>query len=238
MKCLIVAAGQGSRLREKTDLKPLIPLRGVPLIERVISGARHAGIDEFLVVSGYRGDELRKHLDSLGKQDGIRIEHVINDEWNRANGVSLLKAKPYLSETFVLSMCDHLVDPDILRGLISAAVEPDRVTLAVDFDIVNPLNDPLDVTRVKCNAGRIETIGKLLPDFDAFDTGIFLCNPVIFAGLEESQSAGDDSISGAMNVLARWQKAFIFDIQGKMWIDVDDPADLEKAEKLLDSGQL
>jgi len=238
MKCLIVAAGQGSRLREKADLKPLILLRGVPLIERVISGARRAGIDEFLVVSGYRGAELRQRLDELAMREGIRIEHVINDEWKRANGVSLLKSKPYLTGPFVLSMCDHLVDPDILRGLIAAPAEPDRVTLAVDFDVENPLNDPLDVTRVKCNAGRIENIGKLLPEFDAFDTGIFLCNPVIFAALEESQSLGDDSISGAMNVLARWQKAYVFDIQGKVWIDIDDPTDLEKAEKLLDNGKL
>ena len=238
MKCLIVAAGQGSRLREKTDLKPLILLRGIPLIERVISGARRAGIDEFLVVSGYRGAELRQWLDELAMREGIRIEHVINDEWKRANGVSLLKSKPYLTGPFVLSMCDHLVDPDILLGLISAPAEPDRVTLAVDFDVKNPLNDPLDVTRVKCNAGRIENIGKLLPEFDAFDTGIFLCDPIIFAALEESQSSGDDSISGAMNVLARWQKAYVFDIQGKVWIDVDDPTDLEKAEKLLDSGKL
>lgn len=238
MKCLIVAAGQGSRLREKTDLKPLLLLREIPLIERVISGARRAGIAEFLVVSGYRGAELRQRLDELAMRDGIRIEHVVNDAWMRANGVSLLKAKPYLNEPFILSMCDHLVDPDILRGLMSASAEPDRVTLAVDFDVTNPLNDPLDVTRVKCDAGRIEKIGKLLPEFDAFDTGIFLCNPVIFAALEESQSAGDDSISGAMNVLARWKKAYIFDIEGKVWIDVDDPTDLEKAEKLLDNGRL
>lgn len=238
MKCLIVAAGQGSRLREKTDLKPLILLRGVPLIERVINGARRAGIDEFVVVSGYRGAELRQLLDELAVRENIRIEHVINDEWQRANGVSLLKGKPYLAEPFILSMCDHLVDPDILRGLMSTSTEPDRVTLAVDFDVTNPLNDPLDVTRVKCRDGRIENIGKLLPEFDAFDTGIFLCNPIIFAALEESQSSGNDSISGAMNVLADWQKAFVFDIQGKVWIDIDDPTDLAKAEKLLDTGKL
>jgi len=238
MKCLIVAAGQGSRLREKTDLKPLIPLRGVPLIERVITRARSAGVTEFLVVSGYRGAELRQELDNLAAREGIAITHILNEEWTRANGVSLLKGKPYLDEPFLLAMCDHLVDPDIIRSLIAVPIEPGSVILAVDFNIDNPLNDPLDVTRVQCDAGRIVHIGKLMTDFNAFDTGIFLCTPGMFAALEESQSKGDDSISGAMNVLARWRKAYVFDIQDKIWLDIDDPSDFEKAEKLLDAGKL
>ena len=237
MKCLIVAAGQGARLREKGELKPLIPIMGVPLIERVIGRARRAGVDEFLVVSGYRGDELRKELDALSARESIRIAHVVNDEWTRANGVSLLKAKPYLDEPFLLTMCDHLVDPEIFRSLMSAATEPGTVTLAVDFGIDNPLNDPEDVTRVKCTDGRIEHIGKVIRDFNAFDTGVFLCTPIMFDALEESQAAGDDSISGAMNVLARWNKARAFDIQNRLWVDVDDPVAFQKAERLLASGE-
>ena len=237
MKCLIVAAGQGTRLREN-GLKPLIPLRGIPLIEHVIDRAGSAGVDEFLVVSGYRGDELRSELDALSARRGTRITHVINDDWPRANGVSLLKGKRYLDERFLLLMCDHLVDPQILRELMAASFEPDSVILGVDFNVDDSLNDPEDVTRVRCSDGRIEKIGKLIPDFNAFDTGIFLCGPVIFEALEESQSRGDDSISGAMNVLARWRKAYVFDIQGRLWVDVDDPVAFGKAERLLESGQL
>ncbi len=238
MKCLIVAAGQGGRLREKSEIKPLVSLRGVPLIERVINGARQAGVDEFLVVSGYRGEELRAALDRLAARDSLSIRHIVNDEWQRANGVSLLKGKPDLDEPFLLTMCDHLVDPDILRDLTSLRIEPDTVVLAVDFAIDNPLIDPLDVTRVRCDAGRILRIGKLLAEFDAFDTGVFLCTPVIFAALEESQREGDDSISGAMNVLARRGRAHVHDIGDRVWIDVDDPSDFAKAERLLDTGRL
>jgi 1L-myo-inositol 1-phosphate cytidylyltransferase len=204
----------------------------------VISRARQAGVDEFLIVSGYRGDELRQALDGFSAREKIRITHVLNEEWNRGNGVSVFKAKSYLDEPFLLTMCDHLVDPDILRSLMAALLEPDTVTLAVDFNIDNSLNDPEDVTRVKCVDGRIERIGKVIRDFNAFDTGVFLCNPVMFAALEESQANGDDSISGAMNVLARWGKARVFDIEDRLWVDVDDPVAFGKAESLLHSGQL
>jgi len=135
-------------------------------------------------------------------------------------------------------MCDHLLDPKIIRSLIDAPHVPDTVTLAVDFNLDNPLNDPEDVTRVKSHDGRIQRIGKVIRDFDSFDTGVFLCTPIIFDALEESEARGDDSISGAMNVLAGWNKAHIFDIRERLWVDVDDPAAYEKAERLLESGRL
>ena len=190
------------------------------------------------MVSGFRGDELRRYLDALSADAGPRITHVINDDWHRANGVSVIKARPYLKDKFLLTMCDHLVDPQITRGLIAAPCAPDSVSLAVDFDLANPLVDLDDVTRVDSAAGRIKRIGKRIAEYNCFDTGVFLCTPAIFQALEESQYLGDDSISGAINVLARAQKAYTFDIQNKFWIDVDDPVAFRLAENLLEAGQL
>ena len=238
MNCLIVAAGMGGRLREKGPSKPLIPINGVRLLERVISRAHSAGVERFFVVSGYRGDDVRAALDEFSAREGIPIAHIVNDEWQRANGVSVHKAKSFLDGPFLLSMCDHLVDPEIIRGLMASKPEPDTVTLAVDFNVAGSINDLDDVTRVKCSNGRIEQIGKVIRDFNAIDTGVFLCTPVIFEALEASQAAGDDSISGAINVLARRGKARVFDIQGRLWLDVDDPPTFDKAEDLLKAGRL
>jgi 1L-myo-inositol 1-phosphate cytidylyltransferase len=238
MNCLIVAAGMGGRLRARGQSKPLIPVNGVRLLERVIARARSAGVERFFVVSGYRGEDLRASLDIFSAREGIPIVHVRNDEWQRGNGVSVSKARPFLDGPFLLTMCDHLVDPDILRDLIASTPEPDTVTLAVDFNIAASINDLDDVTRVMCSNGRILHIGKVIREFNAIDTGVFLCTPVIFEALEASQAAGDDSISGAMNVLARQDKARSFDIQDRLWLDVDDPATLDKAENLLSAGRL
>jgi len=238
MNCLIVAAGMGGRLRQRGQSKPLVPVNGVRLLERVITRARSAGVERFFVVSGYRGEEVRAALDVFSAREAIPIVHVSNDEWQRGNGVSVLKARPFLDGPFLLSMCDHLVDPDILRDLIASTLEPDTVTLAVDFNVAGSINDLDDVTRVMCSNGRIVHIGKVIREFNAIDTGVFLCTPIIFEALEVSQAAGDDSISGAMNVLARRDQARVFDIQGRLWLDVDDPATLDKAETLLSAGRL
>ncbi len=238
MNCLIVAAGQGTRLREKGESKPLIKIKGIPLIERVMTVARSAGVDAFFVVSGYRGDGLRAALDALAARDGLSITHIVNNDWDRANGMSVYKAREVLKDPFLLTMCDHLVDPEIIRDLLREAPESDTVTLCVDFDIDNPLNDPVDVTRVKCRAGLIENIGKVIKDYNAIDTGIFLCTPIMFEALEASFETGDESISGAMNVLARWGKAKTFDIQGRLWVDVDDPTAFAQTERLIEQGRL
>ena len=238
MNCLIIAAGTGGRLREIGPTKPLVPVRGVPLLEHVIARARSAGVARFFVVSGYRGEELRAHLDGYSTRESIEVVNIVNESWQRANGVSVLKAKPYLKDPFLLTMCDHLVDPEILRALMSSPTEPDTVTLAVDFNIADSINDLEDVTRVKCSDGRIERVGKKLAEFNAFDTGVFRCTPILFEALEASQAAGDDSLSGAMNVLARWDRARAFDVEGRLWIDVDDPVYLRKAEELLAARRL
>ena len=135
-------------------------------------------------------------------------------------------------------MCDHLVDPELLRAVLAAPIEPGTVTLAVDFNIDSPINDLEDVTRVRCSSGRIQHVGKLIADFDGFDTGVFLCTPIIFEALEESAAVGDESISGAMNILARWERAYALDIQDRLWIDVDDAVAFAKAERLLELGKL
>ncbi len=96
MKCLIIAAGKGIRLRRQGDVKPLIPILGLPLIERVIRSAMEAGADEFFVVTGYQEERLRSFLSGLTGRLGCRITPIFNREWVKKNGLSVLKAKEYL----------------------------------------------------------------------------------------------------------------------------------------------
>ena len=234
MKCLIIAAGKGSRLRLRGDSKPLIPIFGVPLIERVIRSAQQAGADDFYVVTGYHGERVRTFLNRLSDRTGIRITPIVNADWEKANGLSVLKARPYLPDPFLLLMADHLFEPSIARELMELPCDDGEITLGVDRDIRNSLIDMGDVTRVKTEGGKINNIGKSLTDFNGFDTGIFLCTPAIFSALEcSAEESGDTSLSGAVRVLAAEGRAKAADINGHFWIDVDDPAAVRRAEKAL-----
>ena len=86
------------------------------------------------------------------------------------------------------------------------------------------------MTKVQVRDGRIVAIGKTIPAYNAFDTGIFRCTPALFAGLEESSRRGDCSLSGGIRVLAETQNALALDSDGRFWIDIDDERALALAE--------
>ena len=233
MQCLIIAAGQGRRLRHQGDSKPLVPLLGVPLIERVIRAAREAGADDFYVVIGYQGDRLRTFLTRFAQRLAIRMTVLLNDEWEKENGLSVLKADGYLTEPFLLLMADHVFDPAGAQALMHVSLEKDAIALGVDVDLHNPLIDMADVTRVKTDGSRITQIGKGLSDFNGFDTGIFVCTPAIFGALTTCiEQNGNATLSAAVQVLAARGKATAVPIRG-FWIDVDDPVAFGKAERAL-----
>ena len=231
MKCLIIAAGKGIRLRQKGDSKPLIPILGLPLIERVIRTAMEAGADDFFVVTGYQEELIRSFLVSLTHRLGCSITPIFNEDWEKENGLSVLKAREYLQKPFLLLMADHLFDPSIARELMALALSNGEIALGVDGDTRNSSVDMEDVTRVKVRDGKILDIGKGLTDFNGFDTGIFLCTTAIFKALERSaKQDGDITLSGAVKILAAEGKAKTFEISGRFWIDVDDPAAFRRAE--------
>ncbi len=91
MKCLIIAAGKGNRLQQRGDSKPLVPILGVPLIERVIRTAMEAEAEEFYVVIGYQGERVRLFLERLAERLAIRITPLVNDDWDKDNGLRYLK---------------------------------------------------------------------------------------------------------------------------------------------------
>ena len=234
MKCLIIAAGEGSRLSNKGDSKPLIPLLELPLIERVILNAKGAGITDFYIVTGYNGEKLRNHLDRFAQNRDLKITHLINHQWKKENGLSVLAAKKEINENFILLMSDHILDKSILEDLMQEKVADGEIILVVDYNLKNKTVDIDDVTKVLVdNKGRIINIGKNIRKYNAYDTGIFLCSPAVFKALEESSDNGDTSLSAGIKILAKQKKSRVFDIKGKYWIDVDDENAFKKAENIL-----
>jgi choline kinase len=238
MKALIIAAGKGSRLSSLGDCKPLIELEGIPLIERVMLSCMQAGIREFRVVTGFNGHKIRQRLAGFSKNRALSLAFIENPHWERPNGLSVLAAEEDLKAPFFLLMSDHLFDPAIIRELRHSGIHDGQVKLSVDKRIHNhPLVDMDDVTRVKVEKGYILDIGKGIPDYQAFDTGIFLCSPVIFPALRDSIAVGDESLSGGIRELASKRQALTFDIRNRFWMDIDDRHAFSKARVLLQEQQ-
>lgn len=233
MKCLIIAAGKGSRLQDRGESKPLIPILGIPLIERVVRTAIEAGADTFYLVAGYRREQIHPFLSKLSSRLHVPITTIVNEEWEKGNGLSALQAQKYLNEPFLLLMADHLFDPAIARQVMSFYLKNSEAVLAVDEGVYNPLIDMGDVTRVKTDGEKIAAIGKGLTDFNGFDTGIFMCTPAVFSALQSSVEKGDATLSGAMRIIAAKGRFRAAKFKDLFWIDVDDSAAFIRAENSL-----
>ncbi len=234
MKCVIIAAGRGSRFLVDQESKPLSPVKNRALIEWVILAALQAGIRDFVVVTGYARKKLEAFLEKLSREKKISISFVFNNEWEKENGMSVYKAREQVGDKFVLLMSDHIFDPEILSKLLAYPLGNDETLLAVDFRVKdNPAVDLDDVTKILVKNGKIIRIGKTIKSYNAFDTGIFLCTSSFFRALKVSQKREDFSLSGGLKVLIECRKAKVMDIADGFWIDVDNENDQQRAEKLL-----
>lgn len=216
--------------------KPLTRILGLSLIERAVINLKKCGVNDCTVVIGYEGNEIKAELGS-GNRYGVRITYVENDQWDKGNGVSVLKAKGLLSENgqekFFLLMSDHVFSARILEDLKKMSLEENDCVLVVDEKPKEHI-DLVDATKVRIQNGNIVDIGKKLKDYNGVDCGIFVLTPsVIFSALEESLRGNDDTLSGGIRIAGKNRQIRPFSINGHYWIDVDTENDYAEAEKML-----
>jgi len=112
MKAMILAAGRGERLRPLTDStpKPLLEVRGRPLIVYHLEALRKAGYNEVVINLSWLGDQIRAHLGN-GSEFGVSIEYSEEATALETAG-GILQALPLLGERFVVVNGDVFTDYD------------------------------------------------------------------------------------------------------------------------------
>lgn len=233
-QAVILAAGTGSRLARASGQlpKPLVSLNGKPILEHVLLGAQQAGIQQFAIVLGFRGDVIRSHFHGDRR---FHITWIDNPDYNKNNGISLLKAQGVVSDPFLLMMSDHVFESETAAALLAQPIENDEVILAVDTKL-DTIFDMDDATKVCRMGDHIVDIGKQIRCYDAVDTGMFLCSPVIFDWLEASKQNDNCSLSDGMRQMARRRKLRAFDIGDGWWQDIDSPETLAYANSMFDDS--
>lgn len=233
MQAVILAAGRGERMRSATTTKPLLPLLGLPLLERSIRLTLSCGITEIIVVTGHRHEAIETWHQAYTKRDSkAQITLVYNENWETTeNGTSLLAAAPCITGPFLLLMADHVYTPELITSLCAAQIPDTGAVLATDGHLQRTDIDLDDVTRVQCDGDRITQIGKGLHPYDGFDTGAFLCSPAVLELMQHEHDRGRTRISDVMQVLADDHTLRAHRVDGMYWQDVDTPATHASAEQ-------
>ena len=119
MQAVILAAGRGSRLRPITDTrsKPMLPILGKPIVQRVMENLVSSGLRDFILVVNPGDSKIREHFQHNLTMD-VNV-HFVNQPERLGMADALMHAAPLIREDFVLSACDYLVTKEDVRSLIN-----------------------------------------------------------------------------------------------------------------------
>ena len=122
MLAVILAAGRGTRMGALTEHtpKPLLCVKGRPIIEHILAGLRGAGVGEAVIITGYRGEQIEAHLGD-GSRFGLRLTYRRQERPEGTAKALLLAAEAAAHAPFVLSWGDIVITP------------PNYATLAAEF---------------------------------------------------------------------------------------------------------
>jgi 1L-myo-inositol 1-phosphate cytidylyltransferase len=233
-EAIILAAGNGDRFQDGfPHSKLLTPIAGIPLLARTLTSAWEAGISDAHVVLGYDAEAVRA-LAAEASPLELRVYFHLNRDWHHENGVSVLTARPFVDERpFALMMGDHIFPAEVLSRLIRTPRRRGETLLCVDREPADP-EAAAEATKVRLEGDHVSAIGKKLAPYDALDTGLFVCDPSVFAALERSCAAGDSTLSGGIARLASERRVRGVDIGDGRWCDIDTVADVSIAEALVE----
>lgn len=235
MKAIILSAGQGSRLLPMTNNVPkcCMVLDGKTILEHQLEALAANGVDEVVVVTGFKHQAVDAVVRGI---DGINVRTVFNPFYAVSDNLgSCWIARREMNTPFLLVNGDTLFEPATLASFLAAErVFP--VTLAVDR---KPAYDDDDM-KISADGERLLRVGKRLDRKIVNGESIGMMS-FSRSGAEalvrkvEQMMAGPEGLSrwylSAIDELARSDLAGICSIQGFEWCEVDDLADLARAEK-------
>jgi UDP-N-acetylglucosamine diphosphorylase/glucosamine-1-phosphate N-acetyltransferase len=192
MKAVILAAGEGKRLRPITSTrpKPLIPIAGKPLLEHTILGLRAAGIDEVLLIVGYKEQLIKNYFGNGVDKFNIKIDYITQEEYlGTAHACSY--AKDFVGEeTFLMMYGDILVDPIVFKDVI----EKFNSIKAKGLISLIAVNNPQEYGIITLNSnGFVEKITeKPSPELslgNLANAGVFIFDSLIFKAIEMTEKS-------------------------------------------------
>jgi UDP-N-acetylglucosamine diphosphorylase / glucose-1-phosphate thymidylyltransferase / UDP-N-acetylgalactosamine diphosphorylase / glucosamine-1-phosphate N-acetyltransferase / galactosamine-1-phosphate N-acetyltransferase len=232
-KAVLLAAGRGTRMRELTaDLpKPMIEVRGKPVLQHIVEGLRDAGARRFLIIVGYRAEAVQNFFGD-GSRYKIDIQYATQVAQDGTGRVVDLSRNFVTDSPFVLAYGDILVDPANYKRLVDLADDVEAlisVTRGEDVSkggavFLNERTELVDL-REKSKAGEATS-----PWYNA---GLYAFRPSIFdftAKLKPSPR-GEYELTDAIRELAQsGKKVQAIELTGE-WADVRDPEILARLNR-------
>ena len=219
MKAVILAAGEGMRLRPLTVSEPkvMIPVANRPVLEYVVDALVDNDVHEIVMVVGYRKERIMSHFED-GRKFGARIEYVVQDK-QLGNGHALYCAKDRVEGDFLVLAGDNIVDARAVGDLLRSGALPSALVVESE----NPSKYGVVTIEKGTIGGVVEKPQDLVSNIIL--TGFYRLRDSIFKVLEGCISSGEYGLSHALRSMLGSEPLTPVFSDG-LWIDAVYPWDL------------
>jgi len=234
-KAVVLAAGRGTRMRELTvDLpKPMIEVRGKPVLQYIVEGLRDAGVFRFVIIVGYHAETIRNFFGD-GRRHNVGIEYIKQTVQDGTGRVVALARDFTGGSPFILSYGDILISPENYRRVVDLPNDCEAIVTVTRGEDVSKggavfVNERMELVdlREKPKPGE--------PTSSWYNAGLYAFRPSIFAFIATLKSSprGEYELTDAVRDLARsGKKIQALELAGE-WADVRDPEILAKLNQAL-----
>ncbi len=229
MECVVLAAGEGRRMRPLTAMRPkvMLPLANRPMMEHLVLAARDAGIHDFVFVVGYGEREIRKHFGD-GSDLGIRIRYA-PQRHQHGTADAVRSVRDLVTGPFLLLNGDMIIKSTDIADLRKCQ-PPCMSTSTTDH--------PGDYGVVVVDKGLVISLEEKSPHpkSDMINSGAYLFDTDIFDAVDRVQtsSRGELELTDALSgyIAHKELKAHLL----SYWMDVGNPWDMLEANLSLMGG--
>ena len=237
-KAIILSAGQGSRLLPLTESLPkcLVELSGRSMLEWQLQGLAQAGVQEAVVVTGFRPELVERTLEQVAPAQ-MRVRTLFNPFYKVADNLaSCWMARRELAGPSLILNGDTLFEPEIARRLLAAPAAP--ITVTIDR---KPRYDEDDM-KVTTVADSLRAIGKKLPmaevngesigflRFEASGAALFVAE--LERAMRTPEGTGLWYLSAIHRLAGAGDEVRAASIEGLRWAELDFPADLGRCRAI------
>ncbi len=227
MKAVILAAGEGNRMRPLTYTRPkvMLPIANKPILEHLLLEAKKAGIEEFILVTGYHDEQVRDYFGN-GAKWGLNIAYC-NQRRQLGTADALKIVKGLVEGNFLLINGDIIVSGEAIQNLAKKS--------ANTISIVE-VKDTRDLGIVAVKQNRVVNIYEKTekPPSHLANAGLYLFTPDIFQAVAHTEKSprGEYEITASLQLLIDRGQPILAQKIG-YWLDLSYPWDLLPANEFL-----
>jgi dTDP-glucose pyrophosphorylase len=234
-KAVVLAAGRGTRMRELTAdcPKPMIDVRGKPVLQHIVEGLRDAGVRRFLIIVGYHGEAVRNFFGD-GQRHNVEIDYVTQTVQDGTGRVVNLASSFVGESPFILSYGDILISPENYKRVVDFPEGCEAIITVTRGEDISKggavfVNEHMELVDLREKPKRGE------PTSPWYNAGLYAFRPGIFEFISKLKPSprGEYELTDAIRDLAHsGKKIKAVELTGE-WAYVRDPEILAKLNQTL-----